>query len=405
MNKYFIQKNFLVLIAIIFALLFNSTVFALTIKTPNEIQLDTSIVSEDPNYRPNNNILVGVMRVNKELLLNNEELYKGIHYFTVDRLGFNDIPFHFVITQNGDVFEGNTGGYERDIAIDGFSEPSIIILYVTDDSALTFEPRSLNNLRDLLLKVANENAIEPTTIDLTELSFVRNREDRTVILESSIVIGTWNSDILEVIDEVQALYSPVQKTYAVSIDNVVVPQIPIDPGSTINIDITLSNLQSYGIYSGTLNEAILSKSDGLPSNFYLANNWVSLSDVPFMSNDALLPNETKTFTVEFRAPLEVGSLTEQFIVRTVDGIQLTNDVVEVNVVLNETDQQIIEVQQTETGTLNVRETPSSVGNLLTQVSPGQRFFVLNTDPSGFIEIDLGNGTSGWVASWLVNFIN
>lgn len=61
------------------------------------------------------------------------------------------------------------------------------------------------------------------------------------------------------------------------------------------------------------------------------------------------------------------------------------------------------INQTPTGYLNVRSTPSSSGKLLIQVHPGETYTYIATK-SGWYQIMLSDGTSGWVIGQYVTVI-
>jgi len=57
---------------------------------------------------------------------------------------------------------------------------------------------------------------------------------------------------------------------------------------------------------------------------------------------------------------------------------------------------VVEITPTETGQLNVRDGPWYSSAIVSKVTPGQRFLVLERTTSGYVKLDLGNGKSGWV---------
>ena len=62
---------------------------------------------------------------------------------------------------------------------------------------------------------------------------------------------------------------------------------------------------------------------------------------------------------------------------------------------NQQQQSQLEINSTPTGYLNVRSQPSLLGQIITQVSPGQTFAYSQTK-SGWYEIELPNEQSGWI---------
>jgi hypothetical protein len=56
---------------------------------------------------------------------------------------------------------------------------------------------------------------------------------------------------------------------------------------------------------------------------------------------------------------------------------------------------LIEIKETETGWLRVRDTPSSSGTEVTKVKPKEKYKMIDQNKE-WLKIDLGNGKSGWI---------
>lgn len=372
----------------------------------SEIELDTSVVQESGLYTLNDRILIApIFMANNNLDVSAEEHFKGLHYYTISRLGYSDIPFHYVVTKNGTVFEANSGGLERSIPIVEYGTGAIVIAYLAPRGDDSFSSRAESALVELVAEVANQNAILPENLDIQQINFERDINSREVTMEAITAPDSWVSVRQEIVDEVEPLYNPIEKDYEIAVDEVILPTELVEPGESIELQITLSNLRNTGLYTGTTSEIILSKQEGGASAFFSPDNWISSSELRIMdSDDSLLPFGEAIFDATIRAPLFVGEIREEFVLRTIGGQTIADETISLVLNIAQTDRAIIEVGETETGTLNVRATPSSVGNEIGQVSPGQRFFVLEDAGNGWIRIDLGDGTSGWVAGWLVNVI-
>ena len=79
------------------------------------------------------------------------------------------------------------------------------------------------------------------------------------------------------------------------------------------------------------------------------------------------------------------------------GNPYNNTEFDLNLQVARLDSEVIEILDTETGTLNVRAEASGFSQVISRVNPGQRFIVLERSGSGWVKIDLGNNTSGWVS--------
>ena len=59
----------------------------------------------------------------------------------------------------------------------------------------------------------------------------------------------------------------------------------------------------------------------------------------------------------------------------------------------------VEILQTDTGFLRVRENPSTLGKEIRQVRPGESYSLLDIDgKTGWFKIELEDGTVGWISN-------
>jgi len=379
---------------------------AVTVKTQEELSIDTSITREDLSYStPESIVIVPIFQQDDTVNMNSNRRYRGLYYYLIQKLGFSDIPFHYVVSQSGEVYEGNSGGDEREVHVEGIGNNILLIGYLADSLRSSFDPRSTASLIDLLTDVANRNSINPNRIQISGLKFVRDQEKQTVNMSKSELFGNWNIAVKNLIDEVAPRYSPTQKSYSAEVMQVTLPTEELVAGEETVVSVRIKNTGTTGMYGGSNSEIVLTKQDGSRSLFFIENEWLSNSQVSIMvDNRNLLPGLEDIFDFKVKAPLHIGEITEVFELRTLNGNRIESGTVELKVNVKRGDKRIVEIQNTELGYLRVRGEPSTVGNEIGRVSSGERFFVLEDAGNGFIRIDLGEGKSGWVASWLTNNI-
>lgn len=388
------------------SVLFATQTFALNIKRVSEVSIDTSIVREDVNFnQPERVVVVPVYPATSELNVREEEWFRGIYYYTVDILGFNDIPFHYLITKSGQVYEGNSGGDEREISINGIGNDMVLIGYMTNRFATSFDARAEDDLRDLVLNIMNQNQINPENLEVRGMVFERNEETRSVSMREADLFGTWQTDIDSFEDYLIENYNPQDKEYNIRIDEVILPQQAVSPGEIINLEMTVTNLSEYGLYAESSSEIIATREGQARSDFFINNEWFSISEFPVMGEDELLmPNQSATFDFQVFVPLRQGLYSETFRLVNARGSSLTNESFDISLEILPSDRPIIEITNTETGTLNVREIASGAADIIRQVSPGQRFFVVGDAGNGWLQIELGDGTTGWISQIYANRI-
>jgi hypothetical protein len=378
----------------------------LSIIKPSDVSLDITNTREDSNFSvPGNIIITPVFSQFETSTISADQLYRGIYFYTVDILGFNDIPYHYLVSEDGEIYEGNQGGEERKIRINGIGDNLVVIGYMTGKNSGRFTTQAKATLKNLLLKIANTHSVEPgESIRVEGSKFVRDPEALSVSIEREDLFGSWQSDLLEIRNAVSIQYAPVQKNYIAKINQVTAPSQEVVPGSEVTISIDISNVGEHGMYGASDSELILTSTRGGTSQFFLNNSWVSTTQAPLMEQgEFLLPFENKTLDFQVRAPLSIGEVTETFELYTLNGKKVEANAIQIGLFMSRPDKPIIEIGNTETGNLNVRQTPSSVAPVVTQVSPGERFFVVSNAGNGWIEIDLG-GSTGWIAEWYGRYL-
>jgi len=374
---------------------------ALTIRERTTLAIDTSLVKEDENFNVATRILVTpIFLPDGNVQTTDDEIYEGIYYFTIDRLGFADIPYHYIVTENGTVYEGNSGKDERQIAVSELGNDMLIVGYVTSNSATKFTNKAKQPLTELLAEVANRNAITPDKIFVDGISFLRNQTTRSVALIKKNIFGNWQSSLEEIKQAVVPLYNPISKSYSAEVVSVNAPSAEVEPGSDVSVSVTIRNTSNFGFYSTSSSDLIATKTTNGTSRFFLNRSWLSNTQFAILGEtEVLQPGQESTFQVAMRAPLYIGKVTEEFELRTAVGEKVTLAPFTVLLNMKKPTKPIVEVLTTETGTLNVRNEDSSVAQVVTQVSEGQRFFVEEESETGWIRIDLGGGETGWIAGW------
>lgn len=380
---------------------------AVNIQTVEDINLDSSIIREDINYNLPTRVLITPIYIPDDTgNINAEEWYRGLYYYTVSKLGFNDIPFHYVIADTGETFKGNSGGDERKISVSDYGSDMVVVGYLSEKHETNFNPRSEQELVDLLTEICNKNEINPKNIEIEAIRFVRNQSTKSVSIVKDDLIGQWRSNLENLKAQVNARYQPVKKEYKVEVLEVVSPSEAVEPGSEATVSIKVSNLSQYGIYGGSGSELLLTKADQSGSIFYLNNVWASQSQLPVLELDqTLLPLSEGTFEVRVRAPLYTGEVSETFEVWNFNGEKVSDQPVVIKLNLSSTNRSIGEIIQNQFGVLNVRSNPNIESSVIAQASPGERYFIIDYTDNGWVQIELHNGQKGWLAQWYVRQVN
>jgi len=378
---------------------------AVDLTVRNTIGIDESIVEDDNLYSNPEQILVVPITINKDLSLTDSEWYKGIYYYTVDRLGLADMPYHYLITESGNIFKGNKYGDEKQINLTDFSSHSIIIGYVNRGNTTNIDPRAEKGLKELILQIGNYNNINPKNTTVRSLRFKRNKDAKTIDVIAEKTFGSWESSVTKITASISG-FSPIQKDYSAEVVSKTVLTEEVDPGQEINVSIVLKNIGQNGNYADSNSELILTKFGSGSSVFYINNVWMSQTQTAIMSEGQnLLPGQEFRADFKIKAPLYIGQVSETFELRTFSGAKVQTSNIEILINVRRTDKQIIAIKNNSAGFVNVYNQSYTSSGVALRAVTGERFFLLEQNSQTlWAKIDLGNGQVGWIAMWNLSYL-
>ncbi|KKQ35007.1 MAG: hypothetical protein US52_C0039G0005, partial [candidate division WS6 bacterium GW2011_GWA2_37_6] len=65
------------------------------------LNFDENLTDQETKYTLNSNILIAPIFFPSGEEINTDEWLQGLNYYSVERLGFSDIPFHYVVDSDG----------------------------------------------------------------------------------------------------------------------------------------------------------------------------------------------------------------------------------------------------------------------------------------------------------------
>lgn len=387
-------------------LLFSTgNILALDSINPVSIGLDVSATAEFPSVKQPTQIIIFPMEIpNNGLKISSEEFYKGIFHYTTKRLGFPDIPFHYVVTSDGIVYATSSND-ERSIAVEDIDSPSILIAYLNLDKSTEFSNKAQRRLEELLLEVGNKNGISPDKTFVKNLSFERKVSSSEISIKTKDIFGLWNRSLESITNKIKVNYSPRSREFSAEITNTALSKQEVPAGEEFTFTLNIKNNGPDILYGDTESSLFAARVGSTTSQFYVNGSWIGQSEFALMTDtDIMKVGDVQQFTVKLKAPLFIGDISEEFELKTYNNEKINNNRFTISVKVINASQRIVEIQNSEAGFARVRAAPSTVAEEISRVSSGERFFVLEEDPSGFLKIDLGGGRNGWIAGWLTNSI-
>lgn len=384
------------LIITILVVLIAAPVMVLAVEVSREsMKFDENLYDTEKNKNfgePESILIVPIEAPVSGFNVSSADWFKGMYYYFAGRLGLGDIQFHYAVTQDGLVLEGIKNGPEQSVSIpDGPSSP-IVIAYLGENGVNDFSKTSYTKLGEFILEKANEYAIDLEKVEVKSLRFTK--KDNNISFETLSAGGRYNITLSQIIEEITPNYKPIKREYSLSVSDLVLPAQNVDPLSEVVVKFKVTNKSKYNIYKGTDAEFILAKESGDLSIFYDEATWVSQNSVEVLRDGEFLQSgETKEVEVRLDVPLYFGEQKEIFVLKNLNNEVYPNTNLEIKLNINRSNDPVVEVLDTETGTLNVRNVPN--GEVVVSVLPGQRFIQLDAQ-SGWIKIKIDESTSGWV---------
>jgi hypothetical protein len=373
-----------------------------------KLGIDEQLSGEITEFGMPDSIVVGlVYPPGDDFNIDFKTWYNGIYYYQVTRFGMPSISFHYVISPQGELITNKNSLSERKLNVKGVvdSESPILIGLFVENDQMGLNPRIQEKLGEIVLNIANQNAISMEKIFIKDLKFGES-EQRNLIISASDTFGTWGSDMQKLKDAIKDKYVPAIKEYKVEIvGEPILPTEQIEVSSEFEVRIKVKNTGKEIIYGGSRGEFLMSLSgESEKSKFFINDIWASQTQVRLMKDGEIIkPNEEKEYIFKAKSPLEFGNVSENFDLVSTSSVKLSTAPIVIKVNIKKPEGTIIEVLETETGYLRVRENADFNSDEVERISPGERYFVIESQ-NGFHHIDLGNGKKGWVYSKYVKSI-
>jgi hypothetical protein len=377
------------------------------IKDRESIPLDTKLSDQSANsYGLYEEIcLVRLSAARGVSYSDSSDWMKGFYYYSITKLGFIDIPFNYIVTWDGLVYTGRGGGEGIMLPIDtensDLSSNCMVIAYF--DNNREFTNAGKDSLEELISKNMGKYGIEKAEVFSVE-SFLKKHEDNT---PSQLVLkkdeeSSWQDIVANLLRN--ASPATIDINYQAEIESVESVQ-EVDAGQNFEVKVKAKNTGDFPWYPTGDKKIIVATSDPRDheSDFFVSDKWISFSKVVTMNQDWVLSDEEAEFTFEMSTPLIPGEYTEKFELLVMPGNWVENSQFEVSFKVNSAGLDLVEILDTETGSLNVRDCPSTGCDQIGKVVPGDILVKVGSDGNWY-EVEFGDGETGWVYGKYVNDI-
>lgn len=377
------------------------SVSAAVVVDRGDIPVDVNLSDQDMNtYAPVKKIAVVSISAPQGVVFGEgDQWVRGLYYYSITKLGFVDMPFNYIVTWQGDIYEGKDGGYDVSPLVDGGSSDSSL-----SDCALVayFDNRrettnagtvALSDILSELLSRYNLGRGDVIAADVVIAGAAEEGNPASLIVYAS-EDQDWRGTVSS--SAQRAVISPADSNLIASVEEVLVPK-SIKAGDEFLVTAHVKNDGQTPWYNSGTSQMVVATSDprDRSSGFYHADSWMSFTRISPGEDKWVLPGEVGTFQFKARAPMIPGEYSEKFELISMPGTWIGSSQFTVSVTVEKGDFDLVRILETETGYLNVRECPSSGCTELGKVVPGDVLINVGSE-SGWYNVKLEDGTTGWV---------
>ncbi|MCA9381934.1 SH3 domain-containing protein [Candidatus Dojkabacteria bacterium] len=337
-----------------------------------------------------------------------KDYVKELYYFLTFKMGLGDMPFHYLQDEDGTVYTGNSSGYDAILPVKGFQKGDVIIGYIGDSFDFS-KAQASANFKKGLTQIIDDVKIAPSAIVAKKYNLVIDLENQASLLTFE---DTAKDDAFaKAIDTAKKDFVDVkvpEKSYQVEFVGVQYNKDP-EANSTVEVGLELKNTGEDNFYLGGDSELYLATNDEFDhkSKFYINGDWANESRIALMdeSNSVLRKGDKALFKFNVHVPLASGEQKDSFIVVDKKGDKFDKSKFDITFVLKLGDLKVLEIKETETGFLRVRETASGFSKEVAKVLSGERFEYLQRSDAGYYEIKYSGDKTGWVSGQYVDVIS
>lgn len=388
----------LFLLLILSLIFFHSISFAeAKIKTRSDWRADEELTNiENEKFSNIEKIyVVGLTSKDKEVRINTDYWVKGLFYFFNTKTRFSDIPFNYLVGWDGQIFEGRPA--KRDLIAPIYGQNALLIGYLSNYENAETTKLGQDALAELLIKLSNENNVSPSNIIASDwkITPTDNLQNSNIEVFDSANSVLMKNTVAEIIPEIQNNFSPQKQNLSAEIVEINYPSA-MSINNAYSATIKVKNTGDTNWYKDSYSEITIATENRQGSGFNVPDEWISSSQAKVMEPAIVKPQEEVELVLNILAPFAIGEYSEKFVLKTVGGDVVDGTNFEIKVNIDTAGQKIAQVKETPTGYLNVRNAPRPSGQLITQILPGEKFIVLESQ-SSWCKIKLRDGQEGWAA--------
>jgi hypothetical protein len=382
------MKNFNgIVLLTLFILLIPLPVIAFSSYSTETQKFDTSLTDQSTTVytTPQKIYVTQVSARSKEISRNPSLWVKTLYYYYITRLYLPDLPYTYLLDENGAIYDGKTGGIGANLQFNDLDN-AIVIGYLSNSS--TFTPRAETSLKELVESLSSSWGID--TVKGVQLRIVQEENKFSsinIIDAQSEFVTALNTALNDV-----KLSKEENHQYKVKIDSVEYPKESVI-GSRTKIKVKATNINDFAWFTDK-DPIYISTKSGEESKFAINKVWSSFSKPLEISDKIIKPNESIELEFEMEAKVLMGEVSESFVLQKFDKKPFEGSEFEVKFNVVKGDNTLVQVSSPQFGFVNIRTCRWSSCEIIDSPKDGTVFILLGEE-EGWYKIQYAPGVEGW----------
>ncbi len=375
------------ILIIFFSSFWTTSLFAFSSYSTKTQKFDLSLSDQSTTVYtvPERIYITQITTQSKEISRDPSLWVKTLYYYYITRLYLPDIPYTYLVDENGAIYEGKTGGVGANLKFEALDN-AVLIGYLSNSNSLT--PRAEASLKDLIETVSSEWGID--TVRAVKLNIVQeeNKLSSIEVVDSS---PEFSNSLSRTLSNLK-LSSEETHDYIAKIESVDYPKESVI-GSRIKVKVKFTNKNTFPWF--TQNEPIyISTKSGQESKLAINKVWSSFSKPLEITGKTIKPEESIEAEFEVEAKVLVGEVSETFVLQKIGVGDFTGSEFEVKFNVTRGDNVLVQVYSPQYGFVNIRTCRWSSCEIIDSPKEGS-VYILLAEEEGWYKIQYAPGVEGW----------
>lgn len=339
--------------------------------------------------RPKQILVAHIIPEHENILKDFKSWLQFFHYYSMTRLRLPDIPFNYIIDEQGNIYEGLENTENRSAFLDA-GDGIVLIAYISSD--LSMSERAKDSFKNLIEKYSYKFAIQQEDVDVVEVFLKESDENSASLLSYKPTDNLFKNEFLNLVKRFK-FYDEPNIRFSGSVEDLAYPN-SVKSGDSLSVKFSLKNKDSFPWFVDS-NEIFLSTVDGEESIFAANQLWDSFSKPFALKKQIILPDEFINLTLKLDTEgIVPGEYEADFKFVMLPDIDVKGSDFKVKFRIDKGNRKVVQIRRTGTGALTVYECPAYNCAMVAAAKSGEKYLVVDEQELWYKVIV--EGVEGWV---------